>query len=107
MTEVRTESEFAAVWGGAQLLAVVFDPDAAEAADKADQVAGSSAHRGVAWIRDAALAAAKRAETGCDDGSTTCFYCLQRHRVTGLSAADAKRVAKIDGAFAAAGLHDS
>jgi len=107
MTEVRTEPEFAEVWNGSKVLAIIFDPSAEAAATKADQVAGNGAHRLAVWIRDAQLADAKRDEKSCGDAFTTCFYCLQRHHVTGLSADEAQRTAKIDAAFAAAGLHDS
>ncbi len=107
MKQVRTEAEFDAIWNDdRKVLGIVFDPDANAAASACDGVAGNAPQREAVWIRDPALADAKRAEHGCGSSSTTCFFCLDRHNVTGLDSGDAESNRQNNLAFARAETHD-
>ncbi len=107
MIQVNSEAQFDAAWADqTKVLAIVFDPSATAAANAADDVEGNSPARLVVWIKDAALALDKRNDPGCGGQFTTCFYCLQRHNVTGLENADAADVAENDVAFAKAEVHN-
>ena len=107
MIQVNSEAQFDTAWADqTKVLAIVFDPSATAAANAAAGVEGNSPARLVLWVKDAALASDKRNDPGCGGQFTTCFYCLQRHNVTGLNSTDATGVANNDVAFAEAEIHN-